>query len=207
MTLTVPQFLQIVPIDYAQATGLVAAINIAGAKYNLDNPKRLAAFIAQCAHESQEFTRKNENLNYRPQRLVDLWKARFPDLAFAQQYAGNPEKLANYLYANRMGNGNPESGDGYKYRGGGFLQLTGKDMYAKYAKHIGKGIELAATLVRTTDAGAMDSAAWVFAIEKKLLDEADKGDFITITKRINGGLIGQKEREAIYNKALKVLSA
>ena len=104
-----------------------------------------------------------------------------------------------------MGYGNEASGDGYRYRGGGFIQITGKDMYQKYAAKAGQPINVISDLMRTDDRWALDSAAWVFAIEKSLLDEADRGDLITMTKRINGGLIGQEDREANYARAKKVL--
>jgi putative chitinase len=104
-----------------------------------------------------------------------------------------------------MGNGDAASGDGYTYRGGGYLQLTGKESYAAYAKYIGKDIHETSELVHTTEHYALDSAAWEFVIDKKLLDECDRNEFITITKRINGGTIGLEDRKAHYNKFKELL--
>jgi putative chitinase len=180
-------------------------------KYNINNQARLQAFIAQIAHESGEFTIKTENMNYTtPARIVAIWPSRFNltgegGKANAHDYVRNPQKLANSVYANRMGNGNSESGDGFRYRGGGFMQLTGKGSYEAYAKHIGVDIEKASELVRTTDEYALDSACWEYAIDKKLNDEADAKDFITITKRINGGTIGLSQRLKYYKQAQQVI--
>lgn len=202
--ITAPQLLQIITIDFARASTLCDLLNEICPKYGINTPMRLAAFIAQVAHESGNFAHKDENMSYSATRIMQVWPSRFKSLADATPFARNPEKLANQVYGYRMGN--KDAGDGFKYRGGGFIQITGKDMYSKYAKYIGKGIDLATTLVRTTDAGAMDSAAWLFAIEKKLLDEADKGEINNISRAINGGNIGLEARYGLYQKALKTMT-
>lgn len=176
-------------------------------KYEIGTPARVQAFIGQIAHESGEFSIKTESTNYTTaSRIVAIWPSRFNLTGTggklnANLYTKQPEKLANTVYANRMGNGDFASGDGFRYRGGGFLQLTGKESYKHYAGAIGKPIGEAADLVHSTDEYALDSACWEFAVDKQLLDEADKGDYLTITKRINGGTIGWEERLKYYNRA------
>ena len=170
-------------------------------KYNIDTPFDKSAFLAQICHESGEFSIKTENMNYTtPQRIVDIWPSRFgAGKLDPNEYAKNPQKLANEVYANRMGNGNQDSGDGYRYRGAGFLQLTGKESFKKYAGYIGKSIEDTAALVRSDDFWAMDSAAWEYVVDKKLLGVTD---FELITKRINGGLIGFGERKKYLQRLI-----
>jgi putative chitinase len=176
-------------------------------KYEINTPARIQAFISQVAHETGEFTIKTESMNYTtPARLCAIWPSRFnmdgsKGKSNANHYIKNQEKLANLVYANRMGNGDSASGDGFRYRGGGFMQLTGKESYAAYAKYIGKEVGETADLVRGTDEYALDSACWEFAIDKKLNDEADRGEFLTITKRINGGTIGLEDRQKYYARA------
>ena len=176
-------------------------------KYEINTPARIQAFVAQIAHESGEFTIKTESMNYTtPERICAIWPARFNmdgsnGKHNANNYIKNQEKLANLVYSSRMGNGDSASGDGFRYRGGGFMQLTGKESYAAYAKYIGKEVGETSDLVRSTDEYALDSACWEFAIDKKLNDEADRGEFITITKKINGGTIGLEERQKYYARA------
>lgn len=180
-------------------------------KYEINNKERLSAFIAQIAHESGEFTIKKESMYYStPARIVEIWPSRFnltgnDGKLNANEFIKNPEKLANTVYANRMGNGNFESNDGFNFIGGGFIQITGRESYAAYAKYIDRDIIVTANIVRTTDEYALDSACWEFAIDKQLNDDADKGDFLTITKRINGGTIGLTEREKYYNRCKSVI--
>lgn len=194
-----------------RAASLAALINQLGPKYKIDTNDRLHEFIGQIAHESGEFSIKTENMNYTtPAVIARTWPSRFNldgsgGKLNANDYVRQPEKLANTVYANRMGNGDFASGEGFHYRGGGFMQLTGKDSYALYAKYIGKSTQEAATLVRTTDQYALDSAMWEFAIDKQLLDEADADDYLTITKRINGGTIGWEERKKYYERAKKFI--
>ena len=173
--------------------------------YEITTKERLAAFIAQCAHESAGFTAIKENLNYRPASLVSLFKKYF-DLPTATRYCAQPNKqevIANRIYANRMGNGDEASGDGYRYCGRGLIQLTGKDNYTRYAQSTEQTVE-EATEHLTTFEGCVQSAAW-FWEANNLNQWADKGDILTLTKRINGGTIGLEDRIKHYNHALEVL--
>jgi len=190
-----------------RADVLAALMSKSFPKYQINTPARIQAFIAQVAHESGEFSIKTESMNYTtPERICAIWPSRFNmdgsnGKLNAHNYVKNQEKLANTVYSNRMGNGDAASGDGFRYRGGGNMQLTGKESYEKYAKFIGKEVGETADLVRSTDEYALDSACWEFAIDKQLNDEADRGEFITITKRINGGTIGLEERQKYYARA------
>ena len=173
--------------------------------YDIDTPQRVAAFLAQCAHESGGFKAIKENLNYRPETLIKLFKKYF-DLSTAQQYCAMPDKqaaIANRIYANRMGNGPEESGDGFRYCGRGLIQLTGKDNYTRYAQSTEQTVEEASEHL-TTFEGCVQSACWFFE-SNNLNDLADKGDILTMTKRINGGVIGLEDRIKHYNHACHVL--
>jgi putative chitinase len=176
--------------------------------YEINTPQRIAAFVAQCAHESGNFTALRENLNYRAVTLRKIFPKYFPTDELAQKYAAMPNKqqaIANLVYANRMGNGPPESGDGYRYAGKGLIQLTGKDNYTWFAASLGISVEEAAEYLETFE-GAAQSACW-FWETNKLNQWADAGDILTLTKRINGGTIGLDDRIKHYNHALHVLGA
>jgi putative chitinase len=194
-----------------RAIYLADLINKTCSKYSIDNKARLSAFIAQIAHESGEFTIKKESMYYStPQRIVDVWTSRFnltgnDGKLNANNFIKDPAKLANTVYANRMANGNFESNDGFNFIGGGYLQLTGRESYAAYSKYINKDIVETANLVRTFDEYALDSACWEFAIDKQLNDDADRNDFLNITKRINGGTVGLSEREKYYSRCKQIL--
>ena len=173
--------------------------------YEIDTPQRIAAFIAQCSHESGGFTTIKENLNYRPESLVKLFGKYF-DLPTAQRYCALPNKqeaIANRIYASRMGNGDEASGDGYKYCGRGLIQLTGKDNYFWFSASLGITPEEASEYMATFE-GAAQSACW-FWENNKLNQWADAGDILTLTKRINGGTIGLEDRVNHYEHALHVL--
>ena len=172
---------------------------------NLDNVNRQAGFIAQCAHESGNFCHAAENLNYKAAGLMHVFPKYFPDELHASMYEHQPEKIANRIYANRMGNGDEASGDGYKYRGRGFIQLTGKDNYTKCGHAIGKDLTMDPDYL-TTPEGALKSALW-FWNAHNLSMLADTDDVLHMTKKINGGTIGLEERTALYHKAKEVLSA
>lgn len=173
------------------------------AKYDINTPKRQAAFIGQCAHESNNFKTLEENLNYKPESLMRVWPSRFPDLPTAMKYAHNPEAIANKVYGGRMGNGPEETGDGWKYHGRGLIQLTGKENYDNCGKAIGVDLINQPGLLAQPD-GAVMSAGW-FWNKKGLNGLADSQDYETMTKRINGGLIGLDDRKAKIAKALQVL--
>jgi len=174
--------------------------------YQINTPRRMAAFIAQCAHESASFTALVENLNYRWQTLRKLFPKYFPSDELAQDYAGRPNKqeaIANRIYASRMGNGDEASGDGYRYRGRGLIQLTGKSNYTWFAASLEITPEEATEYLGTFE-GAAQSACW-FWETNKLNQWADAEDILTLTKRINGGTIGLEDRIKHYKHAMHVL--
>lgn len=176
--------------------------------YEIDTPQRVAAFLAQCAHESGGFRALKENLNYRAETLRKVFPKYFPDDATAQHYANMPNKqeaIANRVYANRMGNGPEESGDGFRYCGRGLIQLTGKQNYSKFAESLDIGVEEASEFLSTFE-GAVQSACW-FWESNNLNQYADSGDILTMTKRINGGTIGLEDRKKHYEHALHVFGA
>jgi putative chitinase len=174
--------------------------------YEINTPKRIAAFIAQCAHESANFRILTENLNYKWQSLRKVFPKYFPTDELAQQYASRPnraEAIANRIYASRMGNGPEESGDGWRFRGRGLIQLTGKQNYMWFAASLEITPEEATEYLMTFE-GAAQSACW-FWETNKLNQWADNGDIVTLTKRINGGTIGLDDRIKHYEHALHVL--
>jgi putative chitinase len=184
------------------------ALSILLPDYEINTPKRIAAFIAQCAHESGGFTALKENLNYKPATLRKLFGKYFPTDALAEEYCSKPNKqeaIANRVYASRMGNGDESSGDGYKYCGRGLIQLTGKSNYVAFADSLEITPEEASEYLATFE-GAAQSACW-FWETNNLNALADKGDILNMTKRINGGTIGLEDRIKHYEHALDVLGA
>lgn len=171
--------------------------------YDINTVPRVAAFLAQTAHESGGYRAIKENLNYRAATLRKVFPKYFPNDEIANAYAGKPEMIANRVYGGRMGNGDEHSGDGFKYCGRGLIQLTGKDNYTRYAQSLEISEEEAAEHL-TTFEGCVQSAAW-FWEANNLNQWADKGDILTLTKRINGGTIGLEDRIKHYNHALHVL--
>ena len=178
-----------------------------GAEYYdmYDNPARCAGFLAQIAHESGGFNFVKENLNYSAKGLMGTFKKYFPTEDLAKQYERKPEKIANRVYANRMANGDEASGDGYRFCGRGLIQLTGRANYTKFAEDLGIYIEETIAYL-DTPAVAVSSAGW-FCDNHNLNDYCDKGDFVGLTKRINGGTIGLADREHHYHIALEYLGA
>lgn len=170
-------------------------------KFEIDTPKRQAAFIGQCGHESNNFRTLEENLHYSANALMRVWPSRFPDNDVAEKYANNPEKIANKVYAGRMGN--TEDGDGWKYHGRGLIQLTGKDNYTRCGEALGVDLVNNPELLLNPEY-ATESAGW-FWRKHGLNQLADLGDWVAITKRINGGIHGIDDRVARTNKALAVL--
>ena len=173
--------------------------------YDIDTVPRVAAFLAQTAHESGGYRAIKENLNYKAASLTKVWPRYFPSMEVANAYANQPEKIANRAYANRMGNGPEESGDGWKFCGRGLIQLTGKDNYTRYAESLEITLDEASEHL-TTFEGCVQSAAW-FWEANNLNQWADKGDILTLTKRINGGTLGLADREKHYAHACHVLEA
>jgi putative chitinase len=176
-------------------------LNATFQKYNISTPKREAAFIGQCSVESANFTRLQENLNYSAQRLMQVWPSRFPNISMAQPYANNPEKLANFVYAGRMGN--LQDGDGWKFHGRGLIQLTGRENYANCGSSIGVDIIDNPDLLLTPKYATL-SAGW-FWNKHGLNLLADAQEYGTMTRRINGGTTALDERIAKITKALQVL--
>lgn len=173
--------------------------------YDINTPKRVAAFVAQCAHESGNFRFLKENLNYRAASLMKVWPRHFPTMEIAQQYANKQDRIANRAYANRMGNGDEASGDGAKFLGRGLIQLTGRSNYQAFADSIETDIEEIPAYLATFE-GAVQSACW-FWETNNLNRWADTGDIKELTRRINGGFIGLEDRLKHYNHALHVLGA
>lgn len=173
--------------------------------YQIDTPQRLAAFLAQCAHESGNFVFIKENLNYRWQSLRKIFPKYFTTDDMAKQYEKRPEMIANKVYANRMGNGPEESGDGWRFCGRGLIQLTGRDNYSWFAASLDISPEEASEYMETFE-GAAQSACW-FWETNNLNQWADRGDIVTLTKRINGGTIGLEDRQKHYQHALHVFAS
>jgi putative chitinase len=174
-------------------------------EYEINTPHRVAAFLAQCAHESGGFVFLKENLNYKAASLRRVFPKYFPDDATAAHYAGKPEMIANRVYANRMGNGDEASGDGWKFCGRGLIQLTGKDNYTFFAGSLDIPLDEASEYLGTFE-GAVQSACF-FWEQNNLNTWADKGDILTLTKRINGGTIGLEDRQKHYEHALHIFGA
>ena len=175
--------------------------------YEINTPQRIASFIAQCAHESGSFMFLKENLNYRPESLVKIFGKYF-DLSTAQVYCAKPNKqeaIANRIYANRMGNGDEASGDGWKFAGKGLIQLTGRTNYTWFAASLGISVEEASEYLQTFE-GAAQSACW-FWETNNLNKFADAGDIKGMTKVINGGFIGLEDRIKHYEHALHIMGA
>lgn len=180
-------------------------------KYGINTPRRVAHFISQCAHESNNFRSLEENLNYSAESLGKVFGRYFgaAPKRNAADYARNPEKIANYVYQDefrsaqgRMGNVNP--GDGWLFRGRGLKQLTGRNNYTAFGKSVGMTAEQAAVYV-ATEKGAIESAAW-FWDTNKLNTIADTDNVVLMTKRINGGDIGLADRQQRYTRAMQVLN-
>ncbi|MFN6304333.1 MAG: glycoside hydrolase family 19 protein [Planctomycetota bacterium] len=174
--------------------------------YEINTPKRIAAFIAQCAHESGDFMVLKENLNYKPAALRRLFPKYFPTDELAQEYCAKPDKqtaIANRIYANRMGNGDERSGDGSAFRGRGLIQLTGRANSQAFADSLEMDIKDVPEYLETFE-GAAQSACWFWEMNN-LNRFADKGDIKGLTKAINGGYIGLEDRIKHYEHALHVM--
>jgi putative chitinase len=183
----------------------VEPFNTVAEHYDMfDNPNRIAAFLAQTAHESANFTATKENLNYGAAGLMSTFKKYFPTQELANKYARQPAKIASRVYANRMGNSDEASQEGYKYCGRGLIQLTGKTNYTRFAKDLGMSIADTIKFLETPN-GAVSSAGW-FWDQNNLNKFCDAGDFTTLTKRINGGTNGMDDRLKKYNLAIDLLN-
>ncbi|MBW8684583.1 glycoside hydrolase family 19 protein [Chitinophaga rhizophila] len=189
--------------------------------YQINTPARSSAFLAHLAHESGQFSVVTENLNYRADRLLKVFPKYFPDMAVAQAYAGKPDRIANRVYGNRMGNGDESSGDGWRFRGRGLIQLTGRKTYSDCSKALtgDRKTFLDAPDLLTTPQYAVASACWFWTVYKGLNQVADEPDawsttyrgkvynkFQWLTIKINGGLNGYDDRQEFWQQAKAVIA-
>ena len=190
----------------------VDALNETFHRFNIDTKRKQAAFIGQCSHECGNFRILEENLNYRAETLMKLWPKRFPTLEFAKQYERQPRKIANSVYSNRMGNRDEASGDGFRFRGRGAIQLTGHSSYFHAGKALGVDFVMEPDLVATPKYAAL-TAGWFWSTHNcnelaengTPLDSAGESTWANLTKKINGGTIGQADRIKHIREALAVL--
>lgn len=173
-------------------------------QYSIDTPLRIAHFLAQILHESGHFKYNKENLNYSAKALRSVFGKYFKTDKEAEEYARKPEKIANRVYANRMGNGNEASGDGWKYAGKGLIQLTGKANYTECGTSLGLDLISCPEAIITSPDTCVETACW-FWNKHNLNLLADRDDITAITKKINGGLTNLKDREAILKIAKQIL--
>lgn len=172
-------------------------------KWGIDTPHEVASFLAQMSHESDEFRRMEENLNYSSERLMVVWPKRFPSFEIAQKYEYAPQRLANYVYANRIGNSDVDSGDGWRFRGRGVIQLTGRANYQACGDGIGENLLAFPEKLLTPFVGVR-AACWYW--KEHNLDTMDDDEDVRLeTRKINGGETGLKHRQALFNKYLALL--
>jgi len=181
----------------------VDPLNATFQRFGILTPRQQAAFIGQCGHECGNFRILEENLNYRAETLMKVWPKRFPTLEIANQYARNPKKIANKVYADRMGNRDEASGDGYRFRGRGCIQLTGSANYYHAGQALGVDFIMEPDLVATPQYAAL--TAGFFWHTQKLNALAESGNNLAITKKINGGTLGLNDRILHTNQALALL--
>lgn len=173
-------------------------------RWQIVSRNEIAAFLAQIAHESGELTRLEENLRYSAERLMQVWPRRFPDMLTAREYAGRPEALANKVYANRLGNGDAVSGDGWRFRGRGPIQITGRANYRDFGAIIGEDLEGDPdSVLRTPLVGC--KVACAYWRRRVRIAPSDSADVRADTQAVNGGLAGLEDREAYFARALAVL--
>ena len=188
----------------------VPALNEAMAAFAIDSPQRASAFLAQVAHESGELRRLVENLSYTAKRLTQVWPKRFPTEAASRPFERNPERLANFVYASRMGNGPSHTGDGFRYRGRGLLQITGRGNYRSCGQALGIPLEDEPHLLERPDVAALAAAQfWMSRGLNELADDRndddDDEDFVRITVIINGGKNGLTDRREFWHRAKQFL--
>jgi len=183
---------------------LAAPLNETFERFNISTVRQQAAFLGQCGHECGNFRIFEENLNYRAETLMKLWPKRFPTLEFAKQYEKNPRKIANSVYSNRMGNRDEASGDGFRFRGSGALQLTGHANFYHASKALGVDFVMEPELVRTPKY-ALLTAGWFWSTHN-CNALAENADWVGLTKKINGGTIGLDDRIKHTKEAISVLS-
>ncbi len=202
MNLTVERLRAVLP--RAPAAWLDACVELMPTA-GIDTPHEVASFLAQCAHESNEFTRLEENLNYSAERLMQVWPRRFPTFEIASKYERSPERLANFVYANRIGNGDEASGDGWRFHGRGPPQLTGRHNYTACGEDMGYDLLANPELLLTPYVG-IRSALWFWRTHN--LDELDDDEDVRLeTRRINGGQTGIEHRQKLFEHILRHLEA
>lgn len=185
-----------------RAATMAGLLNTVCPRYGIDTKDEFHEFLANVLQESGEFAHKVENMRYTSARRIRaIWPSRFKTEADALPYVNNPVELANLVYGGRMGN--DRQGEGWRFRGGGFIGLTGKEVYSKYARYLNMPVGQVAELVRTDDKYALDSAAWFFAVLKGLNDEAERDEMAKIIRSINGGMIGADVRMKYYERVKK----
>lgn len=174
-------------------------------RWGINTPRQQAAFLGQCGHECGNFTKLEEGLSYAADRLMKIWPKRFPTMEIAQKYARNEKALANFVYANRMGNRDEASGDGYRFRGSGWLQLTGHDNFYHAGKACGVDFVMNPDLVRQPKHAAL-TAGWFWSTHdcNRL---AEAANWVALTKKINGGTIGLEDRIRHTSLAMNVFDA
>jgi putative chitinase len=204
MQITREQLQQIIPRN-PYIDQWCSALNQLLPDYGIDTPQRVAAFLAQCAHESGNFVFLKENLNYKWASLRKVFPKYFPTDELAQAYEKQPERIANRIYGSRMGNGDEASGDGFRYCGRGLIQLTGRNNYEAFADSIESTPEEVSAYLETFE-GAVQSACW-FWETNNLNQFADTDDIKTMTRRINGGFIGLEDRIKHYEHAKHVFGS
>lgn len=173
--------------------------------YDITTNQRCAAFIGQTYVESAGYTALHENLNYRAESLMKVWPRYFPDINIARQYANKPEQIANRAYANRMGNGDESSGDGWRFCGKGLIQITGRDNYQSFADSLQMALDDVPAYLQTFE-GSVQSACW-FWESNNLNQYSDAWDIETLSKKINGGDLGHDQRISWCNTALQILES
>jgi len=213
VTLTLRQLQTIMPAARSRALLYLDPLNVAMCEFAINTPARMAAFLAQIAVETGQLARVDENLNYSADGLMKTWPSRFTSMAMAMAYQRQPEKIANYVYALRMGNGDEASGDGWRFRGSGGIQLSFHDNHAACAAYFGMPLQDVSAWMRTP-AGACRSAGW-FWHANDISKYADAGDFDGACDKTNigrktkpiGDAIGYAKRNEFYTTGLKVLTA
>ena len=208
-TITAAQLAAMIPTN-KEIDGWCEALNALLPKYEITTPKRIAGFISQCAHESADFKLLEENLNYKEETLNKIFPRYFgPGKRNAAEYARNPEKIANYVYMDEFRSaqgalGNTQPGDGWRFRGRGLKQVTGRSNYTAFGKAFGMSAEQAVDYLQTKE-GALASALWFWG-SRNLNAVADTGDVAALTKKINGGDIGLDDRRNRYARAIQALA-
>ena len=201
--------LEAVTVRHALAVQWLPHLSLAAHRYQIDaNPRRLAAWLGTIAHESERLTTTVENLNYSATGLAHTWPARYADMtgqpnATAQRIARRPEDIANLTYAGRMGNGSAGSGDGWRYRGRGLIQITGRANYAASGAELGADLIAKPELLGQPHCAALSAAEWWHRHGCNVL--ADTGDMAAVTRKVNGGLTGLDDRHQLYSAAMRYL--